>query len=349
MLQVDSLTVAARGPSGALPLVRGVSLEVAAGEFVGLVGESGSGKTLTLRAILGLLPESRYDVGGSARFRGDELLSMSRQQLRRLRGEKLAMVPQDPMGSLDPVFTVRSQIEEVLSAHGLPTRGSGRDPAVELLRAVQVADPEERIEQYPYQFSGGMRQRVMVAMALACSPELLIADEPTTALDATTQASVLRIMRAALEERGMGLILVTHDLAIIAELVDRVYVMYAGEIVEQAATTQLFSDPRHPYSRGLISSIPSLSDDPDELVPISGSPPNLTSIPHGCAFAERCWLPRPVCSERPIPLAATAVDSQRSTRCLASQPGGWHTTEPLPRPLQLAKAGTSIQKDVIDD
>lgn len=345
LLEVDSLTIDADGPAGPVPLVRHVSLQVERGEFVGLVGESGCGKSLTLRAILGLLPEPPYRIDGDLRLDGESLRDMSPASLRKFRGERMAMVPQDPMGSLDPVFTVRSQFDEVLKTHGIPTKVDGHARAVDLLTSVKVADAERRIDQYPYQFSGGMRQRVMVAMALACSPDLLMADEPTTALDSTTQAAVLRIMRDALVEKGMALILVTHDLAIIAELVDRVYVMYGGEIVEEAPTDRLFSDPRHPYTRGLLSSIPTISDAQDALVPIDGTPPNLASIPSGCAFAERCWVRRPICSEGPVPLRALQTDVHRRTRCLAAHPGGWRADKTLPQPNQMPIPDPRAKRD----
>lgn len=293
LLEVRDLVVEFATDEGTVHAVNGVSFDVAPGEILGVVGESGSGKSVTAMAILGLLrrPPARIPQG-TVQFRGEELLSASPVRLRQLRGDELAVVFQDPMTALNPVHRVGKQIAEVIRLHKKVSAAQARRRAEELLASVGVPEPAERARQYPHQFSGGMRQRVMIAMAIANDPALLIADEPTTALDVTIQAQVLGLLRKAQRETGAATILITHDLGVVAEMADRVLVMYGGSIVEQGDVSTLFAVPRHPYTVGLMQSLPRLDRDTDELVPIPGSPPNMTAAPTGCPFAPRCTLSR---------------------------------------------------------
>jgi oligopeptide/dipeptide ABC transporter ATP-binding protein len=296
---------------GVVRAVRDVSFSVESGETFALVGESGSGKTMTCRAILGLIHPPGRITGGHVLFQGRDLVRLSEGELATLRGRGLVMVFQDPMTALNPVLTVERQITEVLRAGGAPAGRRAR--AVELLRHVGIPDPVQRLSAYPHQLSGGQRQRIMLAIALARQPALLLADEPTTALDVTIQAQILRLLVSLQKELGMALVLVTHDLGVVYQVVDRVAVMYAGQIVELAAADALFSAPRHPYTLGLLGSIPSV-DRTRPLVPIEGSPPDLTALGPGCAFAARCGLASAECRVGEIPLAP--VGDRHWSRCL---------------------------------
>jgi peptide/nickel transport system ATP-binding protein len=269
--------------------VDGVSFEIAPGETVGIVGESGSGKSVTSLAVMGLLPTRGVRLGGSVRLDGEELLGASDARLRDLRGRDLAMVFQDPMSSLNPVVTIGIQVTEVLQRHQDMTREQARAEAASLLRRVGIPDPDRRLRDYPHQLSGGMRQRALIAIALACKPRLLIADEPTTALDVTIQAQILDLLRQLVRESGTSLLMITHDLGVVAGLCDTVHVMYSGRIVESAPRRHLFAHPRHPYTGGLLASIPRL-DAPrgQPLHPITGSPNDTIAWSRGCAFAPRC-------------------------------------------------------------
>ena len=291
LLQVRDLRVTFRG---GVEAVSGVDLDVGRGEVLGVVGESGSGKSVALKAVLGLLPPTAR-VTGSVRFRGRELLGASDRAMRRLRGGPVAMIFQDPLSALNPVVPVGAQIAEALRLHDRSMRGArARARVAELLDRVAIPQAAERARAYPHEFSGGMRQRAMIAMAMANDPDLLIADEPTTALDVTVQAQILDLLRDLRERRGLGLVLVTHDLGVVAGVADRVAVMYAGRIVEEAPVDALFADPRHPYTRGLIASVPTLGPRRDRLRAIEGAPPDPSARPPGCAFAPRC----PIAAER---------------------------------------------------
>ena len=291
LLEVRGLQTSFHTRDGVVRAVTGVDFHVDRGEILGLVGESGCGKTVTALSILGLIAAPGRIEAGQILFDKQDLLTIEPSQLRALRGERISMIFQQPQSSLNPVYDVGRQIAEVLEIHkGMKTK-TARTRAGELLRMVGIPDPERRLEAYPHSLSGGMAQRVMIAMALACEPELLIADEPTTALDVTIQAQILDLMRALQADTGTAIILITHDLGVVAEMCDRVAVMYAGEIVEQADTATLFFDPKHPYTRGLIGSVPTLGDVRDELMTIPGSVPNLIDLPAACRFAPRC-VPR---------------------------------------------------------
>lgn len=310
-LVVDSLRVEIPTRRGIVHAVRGVSFGVQSGETFALVGESGSGKTMTCRAILRLLHPPAHITGGSVRFQGRDLVPLPEEEVEQIRGRGIAMVFQDPMTALNPVLTVERQITETLTDG--PSASERRTRAVELLRQVGIPDPERRLGAYPHQLSGGQRQRVMLAIGLARVPALLLADEPTTALDVTIQAQILRLIVALQKDLGMALILVTHDLGIVYQLVDRVAVMYAGQIVELAATADLFAAPRHPYTIGLIASVPGL-DRTRPLTPIMGTPPDLVAIGDGCPFAPRCAWASDECRTGEIPFVQ--VGKAHWSRCI---------------------------------
>jgi oligopeptide/dipeptide ABC transporter ATP-binding protein len=301
LLAVTNLTTTFRTSRGPLVAVNDVSFVIEAGEIVGLVGESGSGKSAASRSIIGLIPQPPGQVSGSIRLSGNELVGRSQRELQRVRGEQVAMIFQDPMTSLNPVYTVGEQVAEALRFHKRLGRAAAMAHVAELFRRVGIAEPEARLRAFPHQLSGGMRQRVMLAIAIACQPALLIADEPTTALDVTIQAQILDLLRDLNRERGMAVLLITHDLGVVAEACQRVMVMYAGRIVEQATTARLFpaggatAGARHPYTRGLLSSMPDSGRRQGRLLPIPGSPPDLVRPPVGCAFAPRCPLARERC------------------------------------------------------
>jgi peptide/nickel transport system ATP-binding protein len=297
LLEVVDLTVVFRRRGRAdVRAVDGVSLTIEAGSTVGIVGESGCGKSVTSLAVLGLLPSRGVSVSGSVRFRGEELLGRSDRELADLRGRELAMVFQDPMTSLNPVLTIGRQITEVLQRHKGLEGAAARSEAARLLTAVGISDAHRRLRQFPHQMSGGMRQRVMIAIALACRPVMLIADEPTTALDVTIQAQILELLRRLVIESKAALVLITHDLGVIAGTCEVVHVMYAGRIVESAPRRELFARPRHPYTAGLLASVPRL-DQPrsSALQPIAGSPQDVLPWAQGCAFAPRCPRRLPEC------------------------------------------------------
>ncbi|MEN3360626.1 MAG: peptide/nickel transport system ATP-binding protein [Mycobacteriales bacterium] len=281
--------------------VDGVSFSVSAGETVGLVGESGSGKSVTSLAIMGLLPKRGVTVGGRAEFAGRDLLRLPADALRDLRGRELSMVFQDPLSALNPVISIGLQVTEVLERHRGMSGREARAEAARLLEVVGIPDPTRRLREYPHQLSGGMRQRALIAMAVACQPRLLIADEPTTALDVTIQAQILELLRGLVQEQGTALVLITHDLGVVAGICDRVNVMYSGRIVEQADRRTLFVQPRHPYTTGLLASIPRLDSAADlPLEPIPGSPTDTVPWDTACAFAPRCTRRLDVCgTERP--------------------------------------------------
>jgi peptide/nickel transport system ATP-binding protein len=315
LIQIEELRVLFHGDDGRTThAVDAVDLTLAQGATLGLVGESGSGKSVTSLAIMGLLPKRSAAVSGTIRFDGFDLLQTPDQTLRDLRGNRLAMIFQEPMTSLNPSFTIGDQIIETILRHRGGSRHSARERAVALLRRVHIPSPEKRIDDYPHKLSGGMRQRVMIAMALACDPRLLIADEPTTALDVTLQAQVLDLMRELKATSGAAIILITHDLGVVAEVCDEVAVMYAGEIVERASVDELFAAPQHPYTVGLLGSIPRLDRRTDHLATIEGMVPNMTEPPAGCRFAPRCPFASDICTKAPPPLAE--VSAGHASRCV---------------------------------
>jgi len=307
LIEVEGLRVLFHGDDGRTThAVDSIDLSVANGATLGLVGESGCGKSVTSLAIMGLLPKQSAAVSGAIRFDGFDLLQAPEQTLRDLRGNRLAMIFQEPMTSLNPSFTIGDQIIETILRHRGGTRRVAREHAVGLLRRVHIPSPERRIDEYPHKLSGGMRQRVMIAMALACDPRLLIADEPTTALDVTLQAQILDLMRELKAASGAAIILITHDLGVVAEICDEVAVMYAGEIVERAAVDELFASPQHPYTVGLLGSIPRLDRRASHLATIEGMVPNMTRPPAGCRFAARCPFAGEACLKAPPPLVELA-------------------------------------------
>jgi peptide/nickel transport system ATP-binding protein len=324
LLEVEDLTVTFGG-RGRRPVtaVDGVSFAVRPGEVVGLVGESGSGKSVTSLAVMGLLPRRGTSVGGSVRFDGRELIGASRRQLSDLRGREMAMVFQDPMTSLNPVVPVGTQVTEVLLRHTDAGRAEAQAEAEQLLRRVGIPDPARRLGEYPHQLSGGMRQRALIAIALACRPRLLIADEPTTALDVTIQAQVLELLRQLVTETGTAMIMITHDLGVVAGLCDVVNVMYAGRIVEQADRRELFAAPRHRYTDGLLASIPRLDAPRGEpLRPIPGSPRDTVGWDRACAFAPRCTAADDACVVPDLPLIEDPERPGHLMRCVHPVPVG---------------------------
>jgi peptide/nickel transport system ATP-binding protein len=315
LLAIENLRVIFHDDQGRrTSAVDAVDLTVARGKTLGLVGESGCGKSVTSLAVMGLLPKQAAEVSGSIRFNGVELLELPDPDLRDLRGNRVAMIFQEPMTSLNPSYTIGDQIGEVLVRHRGHTRQQARAETIELLRRVRIPSPERRVDDYPHRLSGGMRQRVMIAIALACDPELLIADEPTTALDVTLQAQILELMRELKGEIQSTIILITHDLGVVAETCDEVAVMYAGEIVERAEVDTLFDRPEHPYTIGLIGSIPRLDRRADQLASIEGTLPDMTVKPVGCRFAPRCPFANEVCVLAPPPMVE--VGPRHWSRCL---------------------------------
>jgi oligopeptide/dipeptide ABC transporter ATP-binding protein len=288
LLDVRGLRTSFHTRDGVVRAVTGVDLHVNRGEILGLVGESGCGKSVTSLSLMRLIARPGRIEAGEVVFDGTDLLKLPEKRMREIRGNRVSMIFQQPTSSLNPVYSVGHQLGEVLELHRNMKKRAARDRSLELLRMVGIPDPKRRLQAYPHELSGGMAQRVMIAMALACEPELLIADEPTTALDVTIQAQILDLMRGLQADTGTAIILITHDLGVVAEMCDRVAVMYAGEIVEQASVRNLFADPQHPYTRGLIGSVPTLGDVRDELATIPGSVPNLIDLPPGCRFAPRC-------------------------------------------------------------
>ena len=309
LLTVHDLKVQFKTDDGVVKAVDGVSYSIGPGETLGLVGESGSGKSVSNLALLGLVPRPPGRIaGGTAHYRGADLLTMAPRQLNAIRGRRIAMIFQDPMTSLNPFLSVADQLTEVTVRHLGHTRRQAIDHAVEMLERVGIPSAARRIFDYPHQFSGGMRQRVMIAMALSCKPDLLIADEPTTALDVTIQAQILDLMRNLQRDEGTAIILITHDMGVIASMAHRVHVMYAGRIVEEAKVDELFSLPRHPYTLGLLKSIPRVDEPPGfRLLPIVGQPPDLAHLPPGCSFLPRCPYSVERCAQEAPPLSATTA------------------------------------------
>jgi oligopeptide/dipeptide ABC transporter ATP-binding protein len=330
ILSIRDLIVEFKTDDGVVHAVDGISYDVFPGETLGIVGESGSGKSVSTMSILGLIPQPPGRIpSGTAIFKGQDLLKMKKRQLRQFRGDELAMVFQDPMTSLNPVLKVGFQLAEIIETH-YPKEPDDKVKArvIDLMRLVGIPNPEVRYDQYPHEFSGGMRQRAMIAMSIANSPSLLIADEPTTALDVTIQAQVLEVLKTVQAETAAATILITHDLGIVAELCDRVIVMYAGKIVEHGDVHTIFQNPRHPYTIGLMDSLPKLTEDEEWLRPIPGQPPSLINRPAGCAFHPRCFLSqgRLRCREEVPPLRAVdAGEAHRSACHFAEELIGRHS------------------------
>ncbi|KGN42954.1 peptide ABC transporter ATP-binding protein [Knoellia aerolata DSM 18566] len=314
MLEVEDLAVEFRTRDGVVRAVDGVSYHVDAGETLAILGESGSGKSVGAQAVMGLIDSPPgYVTRGSIRYRGRELLELDEGGMQRIRGRHVAMVFQDALSSLNPVFTVGDQIAEMYRVHEGASRAEARRRAVEMMDRVHIPAAERRYGDYPHQFSGGMRQRIMIAMALSLGPDVLIADEPTTALDVTVQAQIMDLLAELQRDTTMALVLITHDLGVVADVADRIAVMYAGRVVEQGAVSALYERPAHPYTLGLIESIPRMDDERDELVPIPGAPPSLMRIPPGCSFHPRCPMAQDVCAEDDPPLYA--VQPGRESAC----------------------------------
>ena len=307
LLRVEGLRTVFRNASGEVPAVDGVSLAVERGRTLGIVGESGCGKSMLSLSLMRLVPPPGRIAAGRVLFDGQDLLALSPAAMRAVRGRRIAMIFQEPMTSLNPVFTVGAQIVEAMRTHDrAASAGALRARAIEALGRVRIPAPERRFDEYPHQMSGGMRQRVMIAMALVCEPDLLIADEPTTALDVTVQAQILDLLRELQRQSGMAIILITHDLGVVAEMADEVAVMYAGRVVERASGEAIFDDPQHPYTLGLLGSIPRIEEDRERLLAIEGAVPAPFALPAGCRFHPRCVFATPACAERSPDLAEVA-------------------------------------------
>ena len=295
LLEVRDLRTSFFTDAGEVRAVNGVSFNLERGRVLGIVGESGSGKSVTAYSIMQILAGTGKIVGGSIKFDGQELVGAGEKVMKDIRGNKISIIFQDPMTSLNPTYTIGRQLMEAILLHTNRNKQQAYDRAVEMLRLVNVNEPEKRMKQYPYEFSGGMRQRVMIAMALACEPDILIADEPTTALDVTIQAQILELMKSLQEELGMAIIMITHDLGVVAQLCDEVIVMYAGSICEQGTADEIFYNPKHEYTKGLLRSIPTAQTAGPRLKPITGTPIDLLNMPAGCPFAPRCDAAMKVC------------------------------------------------------
>jgi oligopeptide/dipeptide ABC transporter ATP-binding protein len=314
LLEVENLKTFFFTNKGLVKAVDGVSFSLGRGETLGLVGESGSGKTMTSLSILRLVPFPGRTVAGAVRFQGEDLLQKNRKEIRKYRGSRIAMIPQDPMTSLNPVYRIGNQIGEPLSQHQHLSGKTLTDRVRGMLELVRIPSPQKRLREYPHQFSGGMKQRAMIAMSLSCRPDLIIADEPTTALDVTIQAQILLLLKELQQEFHTAILFITHDLGVVAQMCSRVAVMYAGNIVEQADVRAIFKTPRHPYTRGLIRSVPKMDDAQEHLYTIEGQPPNLLRLPQGCAFSPRCPHAEARCRlEKPQDEYA---DEEHLVRCL---------------------------------
>ena len=301
LLEVRDLHTAFKTPAGTVNAVNGVSFNLDHGQVLGIVGESGSGKSVTAYSIMQILEKNGKIVSGSVKVDGQELVGAGEKVMKTVRGNKISIIFQDPMTSLNPTYTIGHQLMEAIMLHTPRNKQQAWDRAVEMLRLVNVNEPEKRMKQYPFEFSGGMRQRVMIAMALACEPDILIADEPTTALDVTIQAQILELMQSLQKELGMAIIMITHDLGVVAQMCDEVIVMYAGSICEQGTADEIFYNPCHEYTKGLMRSIPTVNNDDEKLEPISGTPIDLLNMPAGCPFAPRCDAAMKICMRERCP------------------------------------------------
>jgi oligopeptide/dipeptide ABC transporter ATP-binding protein len=324
LLEITGLRAAFPGPGGHVEAVRGVDFALQSGEVLGIVGESGSGKSVTMMALLQLLPEQAR-VQGSARFKGRELIGMAARDIRSIRGRDIGCIFQDPLSAFNPVLTIGAQIVEAIRLHDRRiSRAGAWSKAVDLLASVAIPEPERRAQQYPHEFSGGMRQRAMIAMALANDPALLIADEPTTALDVTVQAQILDLLRELARERGIGVVLITHDLGVVAGMARDIAVMYGGRVVETGTAEDIFYRSTHPYTRGLIAAMPKLDRIEEDLTPIEGTPPSIFSRPPGCSFAPRCPMALEACEQKDPELrsvGATRAACIRAEELLGEESG----------------------------
>ncbi len=325
LLSIDNLTVTFPTDDGLACAINHLSLSLQPGEVLGLVGESGCGKSMTSLAILQLVPGPGRIAEGRIDFKGQNLVGLSSEEIRKIRGAQIALIPQDPLTSLNPVYTVGDQIMEVIELHQGLSKAAARKRTIELLDLVRIPNAKERLNDYPHQFSGGMRQRVMIAMGLSCTPALLIADEPTTALDVTVQAQILELLRDIRKEHQTAILLITHDLGVVAEMCENVAVMYAGRVVEEASVRELFKNPKHPYTWGLLNSLPTMTR--ERLQPIEGHPPSITEIPPGCSFAPRCSKKMDVCATE-FPRAS--AESQTHQVCCYLYPGSYHPHQTPP-------------------
>ncbi|MDD3171197.1 MAG: ABC transporter ATP-binding protein [Bacilli bacterium] len=335
LLEVKDLKTSFYVPEGEVKAVNGISFSLDEQKVLGIVGESGSGKSVTAYSIMQILTNPGKIVGGSIKYKGEELIGASDDTIRKIRGNKISIIFQDPMTSLNPVYTIGNQLVEAIMLHTNRDKKEAEARAIEMLTLVGVNEPTKRIKQYPYEFSGGMLQRVMIAMALVCEPDILIADEPTTALDVTIQAQILDLMKALQKKMGMAIILITHDLGVVAEMCDEIDVMYAGKIVERGTAEEIFYHPKHEYTKGLIRSIPVLGHERERLKPIAGSPVDLLNMPDGCAFAPRCERAMKIClKEYPEEIS---VGKDHLSSC-------WVNIRDA-----LEKDGISLEKEVKDE
>lgn len=318
LLNVKNLKTSFFTKQGEVQAVRGVDFEVYQGEVLGIVGESGSGKSVTSKSIMQILGTTGKIKNGEILFKGEDLLKKSNRELMKIRGKEIAMVFQDPMTALNPVYTVGKQMIDVIRKHSKMTKKEARAKAIEILKSVGVPSPEQRIQGYPHELSGGMRQRVMIAMALSCEPDLLIADEPTTALDVTIQAQILELMKNLKKEKESSIMLITHDLGVVAEVCDRIAVMYGGLIMECGKAKDIFENPNHPYTIGLMQSMPKI-DQNDRLIPIEGMPPDLCDPPMGCPFANRCMDRLEICESKMPP--SVEIEKGHRSNCWLNEKG----------------------------
>lgn len=335
LLDIRGLTTAIPTRRGPVTVVEDVTLTLDAGQCLGLVGESGSGKSMACKSLLGLVSIPGHVTTGQALYDGSDLIGLSDTELTHIRGREIAMIVQDAVSALNPVWRIGDQITEAMVANGVVhSRSEARTRAVALMRKVGIPDPENRLNDYPHQFSGGMCQRVVIATALACDPKLIIADEPTTALDVTVQDQILKLLIALQSDLDLGLLLVTHDMGVVAQTCQRVAVMYAGQVVELADTAELFAEPRHPYTRGLLDCMPRMdaaqanTEGTPRLTPIPGMPPNLADVPRGCRFHPRCSLATDACRSDPVPLREIAPG--RLSRCLHAEQLAAHKPQTVP-------------------
>lgn len=319
VLKVENLHTCFHTESGDVNAVNGLSMTLEAGKTLGIVGESGSGKSVTAYSIMQILAETGEITEGSVKYKGEDITKWSERELHNFRGSKCSIIFQDPMTSLNPVFTVGNQLCEAILLHTDKNKKEAKERAIEMLTLVGVNEPESRMKQYPHELSGGMRQRVMIAMALAQNPSLIIADEPTTALDVTIQAQIMELMKEMKEKTGVSIMLITHDMGVVAEMADKIMVMYAGMVIEYATAREIFKDPKHPYTKGLLASIPRKDKDIDRLYTIEGTVPSLTSMPKGCRFCDRCTCAMEKCRNEQPPMYQFG---ERSVRCFLYEDKG---------------------------